>query len=270
MDEKKNEYAELDLIELLQALWHRAWAIVLAAVIFAGAAFAYARYIITPLYEASALMYVNNSSFSLGSTNFSINNSELSAAHNLVNTYIIILGTRSTLEDVIEKAELDYSYEKLSKMITASAVNNTEIFRIKVTSPDPYEAQYIANVIARVLPGKISDVVDGSSVRIVDYAVAPKVKSSPNVSKYTMVGLLLGIAVSCAVIILARLFDDQIHDDETLSKSFNIPLLASIPDLKATKSGRYGYYKNYRRYGYYYNNSSGSSGGSRKSTEVKR
>lgn len=260
MDEKKIEYAELDLLELLQVLWHRAWAIVLAAVLFAGAAFAYARYMITPLYEASALMYVNNSSFSLGSTSFSINNSELSAAHSLVNTYIVILGTRSTLEDVIEKAELDYTYEELSKMITASAVNNTEIFRIKVTTPDPYEAQYIANVIARVLPGKISDVVDGSSVRIVDYAVAPSTKASPNVSKYTMIGLLLGIVVSCAVIILANLFDDQIHDEETLTKTLDIPLLAAIPDLKATKSGRYGYYK---RYGYYESSA-------RKNTEVKR
>ena len=58
----------IDLVQLAKALWHRAWAILLAMVIFGAAAFSYAYFLITPLYKASAMLYVNNSSLSVGST----------------------------------------------------------------------------------------------------------------------------------------------------------------------------------------------------------
>ncbi|MDD3254191.1 MAG: Wzz/FepE/Etk N-terminal domain-containing protein, partial [Lachnospiraceae bacterium] len=138
--EKSNQYYEIDLMQLLHAFWHRLWAIILAAVIGGGALFSYAAFFITPLYEAEALIYVNNSSFSLGSTSFSISSSELTAAKTLVDTYIVILKTRSTLSEVIREAGLNYSYQELSEMIGSEPVNNTEIFSIKVTSSNPQEA----------------------------------------------------------------------------------------------------------------------------------
>src|SRR5699024_32789 len=85
--DKKNTYYEIDLMQLLQALWKKAWALVLAALIGGGIAFSYSAFLIAPLYEAEAQMYVNNSSFSVGSTSFSINNAELTAAQSLVDTY---------------------------------------------------------------------------------------------------------------------------------------------------------------------------------------
>ena len=56
-------------------------------------------------------------------------------------------------------------------MITASAVNGTEIFEIVVTNPDNQKAELIANTIADVLPKKIANIVEGSSVRIVDLSL---------------------------------------------------------------------------------------------------
>jgi uncharacterized protein involved in exopolysaccharide biosynthesis len=81
---KNEEYLEIDLLRLLAALWRRAWAIILAMVIFGAAAFGYASYFITPLYNSSSLMYVNNSSFSLCSTSLSI--SDHSATKSYVDT----------------------------------------------------------------------------------------------------------------------------------------------------------------------------------------
>ncbi len=59
----RTNYIEIDLLQLLKALRRRVWAILLATVLFGGAAFTYATVFITPRYQASALMYVNNSSF---------------------------------------------------------------------------------------------------------------------------------------------------------------------------------------------------------------
>ena len=77
---------------------------------------------------------------------FSISSGELTAAQKLVDTYIVILRSRSTLNDVIKKSGVDYSYEEMREMVAASAVNNTEIFSISVTSEDKEEAERIANL----------------------------------------------------------------------------------------------------------------------------
>lgn len=239
---KENDYIEIDLLRLVKALWHRAWAIVLAMLLFGGAAFSYAYYMIVPMYRASALMYVNNSSISVGSTSVSL--ADLSASQTLVQTYIVIMKTRLTLNEVIERAGLNYSYEQLNSMISASAINETEIFQISVASPNPMEAELIANTIVEVLPDKIEEIMDGSSARAVDYAVVPTRKSSPSLTRYTMMGLIAGFVISCGIIIVLELMDEQIHNEDYLTQTYDLPVLAGIPDLLSpkTRSGYGGYY----------------------------
>ena len=241
--EKKEEYVEIDLLQLFRALLHRAWLIILAALLTGAMAFAYTQFLVTPLYKARTLMYVNNNSISLGSTQVSISQGDLTAAQSLVDTYTIILGTRTTLNDVIEKANLNYSYEQLSKMISAAAVNSTEIFYIEVTSPDPAEAELIANTIGQVLPEKISAIVDGSSVRLVDYAKVPARPSSPNAMKNALLGALVGMVISCAAIIIKQLMNDKVTGPDYLVQNYDIPVLAVIPELTSGRSGS-GYYGN--------------------------
>lgn len=239
---QEDDYMEIDLLKLAGALWRRAWAILLAMVLFGGAAFSYAYFLVTPLYQSSALMYVNNSSFSVGSTAISL--ADLNASKSLVDTYLVIMKTRMTLNEVIEQARLSYSYEELREMIDAASVNGTEVFSITVTSPDPQEAEKIANTIVEILPRKIEQVMDGSSVRAVDYAVVPDRKSSPSITRYTAIGLALGFVVSCAVIVLIELLDEQIRSEDQLTQAYEFPLLASIPDLMSakTRAGYGGYY----------------------------
>lgn len=241
MEKKKEAVSEIDLLQLAKALWHRAWAIVLAMIIGAAAAFAGTKLFITPLYTSTAMMYVNNSSISVGSTQ--VNLSDLTAAQSLVETYTVILKTRGTLEHVIQEANLPYDYEKLSTMIDAGAVNSTEVFSISATSASPEEAEKIANTIAELLPKRIADIVEGSSVRIVDYAVVPTKKTSPSVSKNTMLGGLLGAVLCCGVLVILYLADDKVHDEDFVRDTYDLPLLAVVPDLtaKSTKNYYYAY-----------------------------
>lgn len=231
-----NEEVEIDLLQMAQALWRRAWAIVLASVVCAGCALGFTAIFKTPLYEAEALMYVNSNDISVGSTKLSISAAELSAAQSLVETYIVILNTRTTLNDVVEQTGVSYTYEQLRKMISAESVNGTEIFSITVTSPDPKEAELLANTIAQVLPEKIASIVEGSSARIVDYAVEPVKKASPSLTKSTLIGFMLGFVVSCGLVVVLELMDDLIHDSDYLIQTYEIPVLAVIPDLLSNHS----------------------------------
>lgn len=233
----KNEAIEIDPLRLLRALWRKAVAIILAAVIFGAGALAFTAMFVTPLYKAEALMYVNSSNISLGGTKVSISQSELAAAQTLVDTYIVIMNTRTTMEAVIAQSGVPYTYEEMmeKEMVHAAAVNGTEVFRIEVTSPDPEEAELLANTIAQILPSKISSIVEGSSVRIVDYAVVPSEKDSPSLLMNGLIGAALGFALACSVVLVQELTDKQIHDSSYLLETYDIPVLAVIPDIMSHK-----------------------------------
>ena len=236
MENRNDDEMEIDLLKLARALWRRAWAIMLAAVIFGGAALTYTAIFVTPLYKAEALMYVNSSNISVGGAKVSISQGELTAAQSLIKTYAVILSTRTTLNDVIEQSGVSYTYEQLKGMISAQSVNSTEVFSITVTSPSPREAEMLANTIARILPEKISAIVEGSSARIVDYAVEPAKKASPSLSKNALIGAMLGFVLACGIVVIMELTDEQIHDSDYLIQTYDIPVLAVIPDLLSATS----------------------------------
>ena len=249
----EDDVIEIDLLHIFEVLLSKIWIIIITGLIGATLTFCYANFMITPLYQSSAMFYVNNNNLSFGGTSFSISSSDISASQSLVDTYIVILKTRNTLETVIEKSNLPYSYGQLNSMVSASSVNSTEVFRVVVTSPDPVEACKIANGIADVLPDKISEIVSGSGAKVVDYAVVNSTKVSPSVKKYTAIGLLAGAVLACVVIVLEDIFDDTIRDDNYLLTTYtDIPTLAVIPNLFNDKSSSY-YYNNYAyKYGAYY------------------
>ena len=246
---KENDEIEIDLLALVKVLWSRALVLVLTALIAGAATFAVTAFLIKPKYEATAAMYVNNSSFSFGSTSFSISSSELTASNSLVATYIFILESRTTLEDVIAAADLPYSYEQLSKMITTEAVTGTAAFNVTVESESPVEAELIANTIAKLLPDRIAEIVDGSSVRIVDYAIVPAHRSSPSFVKNTALGVLLGLFLSAAVVTVKYIVNEQTNDvitsaDDLKALYPDIPVLALIPDMRLSEKKGY-YYSSY-------------------------
>lgn len=243
------EEKEIDLIKIAKALWKNAWLLIIGAVVCGGIAFGYTSLFIAPTYKAGTKMYVNNSSISVGGALSSITSGDISAAKSLVETYIVILQTRQVLEEVISQAELtDISYAQLKEMISAAPISSTEVFEIVITDTDHHRAEKIANTIADVLPGKISDIVDGSAVRIVDYAVVPSVKSGPSVKKNSLMGVMAGLIISSAFIVLRTLLDNIVRDEEHLLSNYSeIPILAIVPDMNVEASQKGYRLNNYQK-----------------------
>ena len=237
-----DEVIELDLLHIFSLLYHKIWIIILVALTFGIGGFCYGEFYITPTYQSSALFYVNNK-LSIGSTSVSVSSADISASQSLVDTYIVILKTRNTLESVIDKGGFNLTYGQLSSKISASSVNSTEVFRVTVTDTNPQRACSIANTIAEILPDKISEIVSGSSAKVVDYAVVEPYKVGSSASRYTMIAAAVGGLLTCAIIVLRDILDDTINSDEFLLSSYeNIPVLAAIPNLR--KQDNY-YYDNY-------------------------
>ena len=251
---EKNDEIEIDIQRLVQALLRKSWIICFVAVLCAAAMFAGTFFLVAPKYQSSAMFYVNNNALSLGEASVSINSGDISASRSLVKSYIVILETRQSLNDVIDYAGVDRTYEELKGMIDAAAVNSTEIFEVVVTSTDPVEAEQIADAIAHILPKRISSIIEGTSAKIVDYAVIASRPSSPNYMRNAMLGFAGGFIVMAAFFIIREITDITIRSEEDIARSCKEPVLAAVPDMLAHGKGgyyRYGYkkYSKYDKYG---------------------
>ena len=234
---QRNEEMEVDIGRVMRAVMNRAWLVVLITVLCGAIAVAVTYLLITPQYQASAKFYVNNNSRLPGDNASSMSSGDLSTSRNLVDSYLVILNTKETILDVIDYAGCDLTYREIKEMITAAAVNETEIFQVTITSPNPTEALQIANAIVEVLPERISTIIDGTSAKVVETAVLPVSPSSPSYPKNAVIGALLGFVLVVAIIVLREIFDVTIRSEEDVSLCCKHPILASVPDMSAPSKG---------------------------------
>ena len=237
------EALEIDLQKLLLAYLNKWWLIVVSTIVAALAAVYITANFITPMYKADVRIYVNN----IRSDQYVeyITNSNLATAQRLVNTYINIIESDTVLEKVAEASGLDITANQIRKMMSASQVDDTELFDVVITHPDPKVAAHLANAIAEVAPVEISGFVEGSSTKIIDYAKVPNAPSSPSMSRNCVLGGLLGCVAALMYLTLRFLLDVRIKDEEDLNMLFDAPVLAQIPAFvpAGTKRGN-GYAKN--------------------------
>jgi len=241
MENNEKEGIEIDLKRLLFVLWHRIWIIGLVGALCAVIAFCYAWFFITPTYSASAQMYVNNNY--VDSPGFS--SSQISAAQSLADTYMVIMVSHNVLDDVAQSTGLGPRYAQIRSMVSATSINETEVFEVRVTCANYKHAAIIANAIADVLPDKIAAVVEGSSVRVVDRAIENPNPVGPNHQRYLALGFTLGAFLTAMVIVVVDVMDKSISSEEYLRQAYaNVPLLAVIPFNDGDKAGYHkGYYE---------------------------
>ncbi|MBR3300644.1 MAG: hypothetical protein IKI68_04065 [Clostridia bacterium] len=254
VENKKEDVYTIDIVHIFKCLWKRVWIIAIVSLLIAAISFSYAFFFVSPKYSSSVKLYVNNNSVSLGANKISISSADISASQSLTKTCIVILESRSTLEMIMEKANVRYTTKQLSAMITADSVNNTEVMKVTVTCEDPEEACNIANAIADVLPDRIFEIIEGSSMKVVDSAIINSGKVSPSFAQYTILGFIIGFVLSVGTIIVIDSLDDTIHDDDYIVNRYNCPLLGKVQNLNASGSKSYKY-----NYNYYYGRSTSSS-----------
>ena len=259
MEEKQGGY-EINLLELLQALLKKWWIILLAVAICASGMYVFAIETTVPTYSSSTMFYVNNSSISVSNI---VSQLSLSAAQSVTTTFRTVLTTRMTIDKIIEEGQLPYSYETVKDMITSTAIDDTEIFQVTVTCPDPDVACHIATTIANVFPTIVSDTMGAKSgISVVDMPVKGELNSPGYVQK-GIIGAVIGFVLSAGIIILIYMFNDTIESEDFLAAVYqDIPVLSTIPDYSnsSSKKGHYYYGK------YYYRPHSSSSTSSGKST----
>lgn len=222
----------MDFIEYVELL-RRRWLTLLICLILGGAVGYGWAATTTPTYQATSKVFVSVSS---GDTVDDLVRGS-TFTQNLVQSYTQLATTPAVLDPVIEELQLDRSASDLAKSIEASTPLNTVIIEISVTDTSPALAARIANAVADNLPVEVDrlsssegGVADAAvQVRTIADATEPKASIAPNTALRTAMGLVVGLLVGVGMVILRRLTDTRVHDENDLTAIMDEPVLGLIP-----------------------------------------
>ena len=224
-------YETIDLLEVLNAVRQHLLAVILTTVILAGVGFGVSKFLITPQYEASALMIVNTRQ----DTTSNVTSDQINSATKLVSTYSIIIKSRTVLQQVIDDLNLVIDYDALYKRVTVSDVDTTQVIKIAVQDPNPQAAQIICNQITSVAPGIIMDKVEAGSVKVIASASLPSKPVSPRTLRTTAMGMMLAMVVCVGIVVLRMLLNNKINTEEDVEKYLGLTVLGVIPKTTVGK-----------------------------------
>ncbi len=239
MEKNFNDEIEIDLIELLYLLKTRLWIILLTAVILASGAGLVSSFLITPMYQSTAKLYILTKSTSITSL------ADIQLGTQLTQDYMVLIKSRPVVTKVIDNLELDMTYEQLVRIITISNTSNTRILEIKVEYPDSYMAKRIVDEFASVSKTQIAKIMDTAEPTVVEDGYASPYPSSPNIKKNILIAALVGAVLSSGVIIVLHLMDDTLKTSEDVEKYLGLTTLGLIPVEQSKDKG--GNHKNKQR-----------------------
>lgn len=221
-----NTYVTIDLLELFQECRKHLLSIILCIALFGGAAGAFSRYVMIPQYSSSAMMYILSKETTLTSL------ADLQIGSQLTNDYQVIVKSRPVLQDVIERLNLNQTYEQLSSRLTIANPSNTRILTISIEDADAKLAKDIVDTVAKVSSDYIADTMEMVPPKIIEEGTVATQKSSPSVAKNTVLGALLGAVFMCGIITLRYVLNDTITTTDDVEQYLGISVLASVPVRK--------------------------------------
>lgn len=223
---------EQDYQDVLKEIWialkEKLLLITAITVLVALLGFAVSALLIPKRYEASVSMLVNTRT----DASAAITNDNISSAQNLVDTYAIIIKSNTILNRVIADLDLELTYTELQEMVTVDSINNTQVMKVAVQSPDPETSRKILSSMCIIAPPAVADAVEAGSCKVISDVYVEEEPVFPDIPKITVLSAFLGLVICLAVLVLKTLANDCIVDDADVEKKLGLPVLAMIPNME--------------------------------------
>jgi len=214
---------EIDLLELLGALKKRLWIIIAAAVIGGGITGGFSKFVLTPQFTSTAMVYILSKETTLTSL------ADLQIGSQLTKDYKVIVTSRPVLEDVIRTLKLDMTHKELREKITIDNPQDTRILSITAEDPDPQMAKEIADTVAGTASDYIGDIMEMVPPKMIESGELPIEKSSPSNTKNALIGAFVAMFLVCGLTTLEVILNDTIRNEDDVAKYLGLTVLASVP-----------------------------------------
>lgn len=232
MQEMKNDEIEVDLKELFFVFWGKLWIILLSGIVLGIAAYFYTSVMITPQYASDGTVYILTRS----NSNQQVTTGDLNMSAQLTSDFEELIISHTVLDEVIE--QIDYeglTFGSLKNKITVTNRTDTRILQITVTDPDPLMAKAIVDKVIEISSEKIKSIMDIEAVNLVDEGTLNSTPVSPSYKKNVLIGVLIGIVITSAIVIVMYFLDDKIHTGEDIEKYLGLSVLGVIPEVSNEK-----------------------------------
>ncbi|CEK32827.1 Cps19aC [[Clostridium] sordellii] len=225
----------IDLREYFYIIKKRVWIIALITVLAMITSGIISFFVLSPVYEANTTLIVNTEQNK--ATNNMITGDQLNVTQKLTLTYGEIIKSRSVLDSVIEKLDLNMDYSELEKNITISPVKDTQIISVTVQNTNPKLAKDIANTIPKVFTKEVKRITKANSVEVIDKAITPENPVKPNKTINMAISIVLGIMVGIFIVFVLEYMDNKIKTPQDIEKYIDLPILGVIPNENMSKKG---------------------------------
>ncbi|MEW9077523.1 YveK family protein [Terrisporobacter glycolicus] len=217
----------IDLREYFFILKKKMWIIVLSAVICGVISGLASFYVLAPVYEANTTLIVNKEMEN--ETTQMTTSDDLNFVQKLALTYGEIIKSRSVITSAINKLNLDMTYEELSKEVSVTNIENTQIIKISVKNKNPKVAATICNTIPEIFSTEVQRIVKASGTEVIDKAAVPEKPIKPNKIINILIATVLGGMVSVFVVFLRESLNTKIKEPKDIEDKLGLPVFGIIP-----------------------------------------
>ncbi len=198
--------------------------------------FLYSSFIITPIYSTSSMIFVQNynsnkntdsdksDSDGKGGVNEEaqkIYGSDISGSSTLANVCVILFQNSDKMTSVYDGCN-----------VSMEVTEGTFYITFTVSGTDPQKCTNVANELTHVAQQVFKEQFAYGHLGTIRNAKVPYSPISPDNTKNTIMGLAIGLIVSCIISILLELIDTTIKADDDIQQIYGLPVFAEIPDFE--------------------------------------
>lgn len=216
----------ISLKDLFGTLKKRIWLIITIAVLAMITSGITSFFILTPIYQSSTQLLVNQSKDKESAYQYN----EVQTNLQLIETYNVIIKSPAILDKVIEKLDLNMSAGQLNEKITVQSEQNSQVVNLSVIDEDPYLAAKIANTTAETFRDEIVKIMNVDNVSILAKAEVGEnqspIKPKPllNIAIALVVGLMVGVGLA----FLLEYLDNTLKTEQDIEKTLGLPVIGVI------------------------------------------
>lgn len=219
----------ISLKELFQTIRKRLSLIILLTVVVVATVGVISFFFLTPVYQSSTQILVNQKS----TDQTTLNQSDIRTNLELINTYNVIIKSPAILDLVKKELNLDRSVGALNEQISVGSENNSQVVKITVQDTDPKMAADIANTVAAVFENQIKTIMNVDNVNILSPAVVLENQSpvKPQPVLNMAIGLVVGLMIGVGLAFLLEYLDNTIKTEQDIEKLLELPVLGAITTI---------------------------------------
>ncbi|MDW0110668.1 YveK family protein [Sporosarcina aquimarina] len=220
----------LDLKGLFNVLRKKLLLILAITFIFMSAAYLVSYFFLTPIYQSSTQILVNQEKVQQQSSSSPTIESDLQ----LINTYSEIIKSPAILSIVIDELKLNQRASQLTDKVTVESSENSQVITIKVENTSPETAVEIANTISDVFQEEIQRVMKVDNVYILSRAelIDSMKPVKPKMKIMMAIGAVIGLTTGVGITFLRNYLDTTIKTEDDIEKLLDLPVLGVIGSFK--------------------------------------